>query len=132
MKKGKVTQVIGAVVDVQFEEYSLKEWHMTAMVNEEGYFLVAQAVGQKMVSQDKGGSIVQTSSIYGILAPDRRIYQDSTYNGRQIGSSAVYAFSKVEVLGLTRYFTAYWADKGIRVNALTPGGVESGQNETFK
>jgi NAD(P)-dependent dehydrogenase (short-subunit alcohol dehydrogenase family) len=101
-------------------------------VNVDGMFLVAQAVGRKMIEQGTGGSIIQTSSIYGILAPDKRIYEGSFYLGRQIGTPAVYSTSKSAVVGLTRHLAAYWADKGIRVNTLTPGGVESGQNETFK
>jgi NAD(P)-dependent dehydrogenase (short-subunit alcohol dehydrogenase family) len=85
-----------------------------------------------MIEQGTGGSIVQTASIYGILASDKRIYEGSFYLGRQIGNPAVYSTSKAAVVGLTRYLAAYWADKGIRVNTLTPGGVESGQNDTFK
>ena len=101
-------------------------------VNMDGMFLVAQAVGNQMVHQGTGGSIIQTSSIYGILASDKRIYEGSYYLGRQIGNPAVYSASKAGVVGLTKYLAAYWADKGIRVNTLTPGGVESGQNDTFK
>jgi NAD(P)-dependent dehydrogenase (short-subunit alcohol dehydrogenase family) len=84
-----------------------------------------------MVAQGKGGSIIQTASIYGAVAPDQRIYEGSKYLDRQINTPAVYSVSKAAVIGLTRYLATYWADKGIRVNALSPGGVESGQNETF-
>ena len=115
-----------------FEHYSLEEWRRIMSVNMDGMFLVAQAVGNQMVHQGTGGTIIQTSSIYGILASDKRIYEGSFYLGRQIGNPAVYSASKAGVVGLTKYLAAYWADKGIRVNTLTPGGVESGQNETFK
>ncbi len=101
-------------------------------VNLDGMFLVAQAVGRRMVEQKIGGSIVQTSSIYGVVAPDQRIYEGSQYMGRPINTPAVYSTSKAGVIGLTRYLAAYWGDAGIRVNTITPGGVESGQNDEFR
>lgn len=115
-----------------FEDYSLEQWRTIMSVNVDGMFLVAQAVGKQMVTQNKGGSIIQTSSIYGVMAPDKRIYEGSHYLGRQINTPAVYSASKAATIGLTRHLAAYWADKGIRVNTLTPGGTESGQNDTFK
>lgn len=115
-----------------FEEYSLTEWRKIMSVNLDGMFLVAQAVGRQMVLQGQGGSIVQTASLYGVKAPDPRIYRGSHYLGREINTPAVYAASKAGVIGLTQYLATYWADKGIRVNTISPGGVESGQNETFK
>jgi NAD(P)-dependent dehydrogenase (short-subunit alcohol dehydrogenase family) len=115
-----------------FEKYSIGEWRKIMAVNIDGMFLVAQAVGDQMIQQGKGGSIIQTASIYGIMASDKRIYEGSFYLGRQISNPAVYSASKAAVIGLTRHLAAYWADKGIRVNAIVPGGVESGQNDTFK
>jgi NAD(P)-dependent dehydrogenase (short-subunit alcohol dehydrogenase family) len=115
-----------------FENYSLEEWRNVMSVNIDGMFLVAKAVGARMVEQGRGGSIIQTSSIYGLMASDKRIYEGSEYLGLQISNPAVYSASKAAVLGLTRYLAAYWADQGIRVNTLVPGGVESGQNDTFK
>lgn len=115
-----------------FEEYSLDEWRNAMSVNIDGMFLVAQSVGKQMVKQAKGGSIIQTASIYGIMAPDQRIYEGSFYHGREINTPAVYAASKAAVVGLTKYLATYWASKGIRVNCISPGGVESGQNEEFK
>lgn len=114
-----------------FEDYAFAQWRHIMSVNLDGMFLVAQAVGKQMVAQG-GGSIVQTSSIYGLLAPDQRVYEGSQYLGRQINSPGVYAVSKAGIVGLTRYLATYWADKGIRVNAIAPGGVESGQNDEFK
>lgn len=114
-----------------FEEYSLDQWRKIMAVNLDGMFLVAQAAGKQMVVQGKGGSIVQTASIYGLMAPDHRIYEGSFYLGRQINTPAVYTASKAAVIGLTKHLATYWADKGIRVNTLTPGGTESGQNDEF-
>lgn len=115
-----------------FEEYSLDQWRKIMAVNLDGMFLVAQAVGKQMVAQGKGGSIIQTASIYGLMAPDHRIYGGSFYLGRQINTPVVYTASKAGVIGLTKHLATYWADKAIRVNTLTPGGTESGQNDEFK
>lgn len=115
-----------------FEEYSLDQWRKVMSVNLDGMFLVAQAVGKQMVAQGKGGSIIQTASIYGVVAPDHRIYEGSFYQERQINTPAVYTASKAAVIGLTRHLATYWAEKKIRVNTLTPGGTESGQNDEFK
>jgi NAD(P)-dependent dehydrogenase (short-subunit alcohol dehydrogenase family) len=114
------------------ENYSLEEWRKVMSVNVDGMFLVAQAVGAQMQKQGTGGSIIQTSSIYGIVSSDKRIYEGSFYLGRQISNPAVYSTSKAAVVGLTKYLAANWGDMGIRVNALVPAGVESGQNDTFK
>jgi len=114
-----------------FEDYSLDQWRQVMAVNLDGMFLMAQAVGKQMLRQGRGGSIIQTSSIYGLMGPDQRIYEGSEYLGRQINSPGVYAASKAGILGLTRYLATYWADKGIRVNSIAPGGTESGQSEEF-
>jgi len=115
-----------------FEDYQLQQWREIMSVNLDGMFLIAQAVGKQMLIQNKGGSVIQTSSIYGLMAPDHRIYEGSFYLGREINTPAVYSASKAAIIGLTKYLATYWADNNIRVNTLTPGGVESGQNEEFK
>jgi NAD(P)-dependent dehydrogenase (short-subunit alcohol dehydrogenase family) len=115
-----------------FEEYELSQWNQIMDINLGGMFLVAKHVGKFMVEQNKGGSIIQTSSIYGIMGPDNRIYEGSFYLEHQINTPAVYSASKSAVIGLTKYLATYWANKGIRVNTITPGGIESGQNEVFK
>lgn len=115
-----------------FEDYDPDQWRAIMAVNLDAMFLVAQAVGRRMIDRGRGGSIVQTSSIYGLLAPDFRIYEGSGHQGRPVSSPAVYSASKAGVVGLTRYLAVYWARHGIRVNALAPGGVESGQNQEFQ
>ena len=66
------------------------------------------------------------------MAPDQRIYDGAVYEGHKINSPAAYSVAKAGVIGLSKYLAAYWASEGIRVNSITPGGVESGQNELFK
>lgn len=113
-------------------EYSLAAWRQVMAVNVDGVFLVSQAVGKQMVAQGTGGSIINISSVYGIVSSDHRIYEGSSYLGREINNPAVYSTSKAAVIGLTRWLATYWADEGIRVNAIAPGGVDSGQSDTFK
>ncbi|WP_441237358.1 SDR family oxidoreductase [Bradyrhizobium sp. 930_D9_N1_4] len=113
------------------EKFSQETWREIMSVNLDGMFTVAQVFGGRMAELGYG-SIVQTASIYGLMAPDQRIYEGSEYLGRAINTPAVYTASKAGVIGLTKHLATYWAAKGVRVNTLTPGGVESGQNETFK
>jgi NAD(P)-dependent dehydrogenase (short-subunit alcohol dehydrogenase family) len=114
-----------------FERYPLETWREVMAVNLDGMFLMAQAVGAHMLERGRG-SIVQTASIYGVVAPDQRIYEGSNYLGGPINTPAAYSASKAAVLGLTRHLAAEWGSRGVRVNALTPGGVESGQNDVFR
>lgn len=113
------------------EQFSLETWREIMAVNLDGMFNVAQAFGALMAGRGYG-AIVQTASIYGLMAPDQRIYEGSEYLGRAINTPAVYTASKAGVIGLTKHLATYWAAKGVRINTLTPGGVDSGQNETFK
>lgn len=113
-----------------FEEYSVEDWDKVMSVNVTGMFLGSQAVGKEMKKKEKG-SIINIASIYGIVAPDQRIYEGAVYKGKQINTPLVYSTSKGAVISLTRYLATYLAKYGIRVNAVTPGGVYSGQNEIF-
>ena len=108
-----------------FEDYALSDWNDVVSVNLTGTFLCCQAVGRHM-KQNGGGSIINTSSIYGIVAPDQRVYEGSSIN-----TPAVYSASKAGVIGLTRYLSTYWAKDNIRVNTITPGGVFNHQDPGF-
>ncbi|WP_291832337.1 SDR family oxidoreductase [Brevundimonas sp.] len=114
-----------------FETYSLEVWREVMSVNIDGMFLMAQAVGKEMLKAGRGGRVIQTASIYGLVGPDSRIYEGSDYLGGPINTPAVYSASKAAVVGLTKWLATHWADKGIRVNCLVPGGVSSGQNSVF-
>ena len=99
-------------------------------VNLTGAMVCAQVFGGEMARRGRG-SVVNVLSIYGIAAPDQRIYEGSEYLGRAINTPAIYSASKAGLWGLTAYLSAYWGKQGVRVNALTPGGIYSGQNQTF-
>lgn len=113
-----------------FESFPVADWNEVMSVNLTGAMLSAQVFGGPMAARG-GGSIINTLSIYGIVAPDQRIYEGSQYLGRAINTPAIYSASKAGLWGLTKYLASYWGHRGVRVNAITPGGVFSGQNDTF-
>ena len=113
-----------------FEEYKLSTWNEVMNGNLTSMFLTTQAVGQIMKEQNNG-SIIQTASIYGVVTPDKGMYKGSYYNDLEISCPASYSVSKSGVIGLTKYLASYWGENNIRVNSISPGGVYSGQNDTF-
>lgn len=114
-----------------FETFPIQDWDKIMGVNVKGAMIGSQLFGATMAEQGVG-SIINTLSIYGIVAPDQRIYEGSEYLGRGINTPAIYSTSKAALWGLTKYLASYWGHKGVRVNAITPGGIQSGQNETFQ
>jgi 2-deoxy-D-gluconate 3-dehydrogenase len=111
-----------------FEDFPLQAWNQALSVNLTGVFLSCQAAVTPMLDQG-GGVIVNLSSIYGLAGPDQRIYQRPGQPPQY--KPVYYSVTKAGVLGLTRYLATYYAGKNIRVNALSPGGVFNGHDETF-
>jgi NAD(P)-dependent dehydrogenase (short-subunit alcohol dehydrogenase family) len=112
-----------------FEDYPLSLWNESLAVNLTGMFLCAQAVAAPMLSQGKG-AIINICSIYGLVGPHQSLYRRA---GEEQSSykPVAYSVTKSAVLGLTRYLATYWAGKGIRVNALSLGGVFDGHDNEF-
>lgn len=108
-----------------FEDYPLAVWDQVLRTNLTGVFLVAREGGKAMLAHG-GGSLINVSSIYGVVAPDHRIYE-----GMPFGSFPAYSAGKAGVHGLTLWLASYWGRKGIRVNTLVPGGVFNGHQEEF-
>lgn len=113
-----------------FETFPEADWNEVMAVNVTGAFFCCQEFGAPMAARGHG-AIINTLSIYGIVAPDQRIYEGSEYEGRPINTPAIYSTSKAALWGLTKYLATYWGEKGVRVNAVTPGGAFSGQNDRF-
>lgn len=111
-----------------FEQFPLDAWKQALEVNLTGSFLCCQAAIQPMLSQG-GGVIINLCSIYGLVGPDQRIYQEAGKSPRY--KPVYYSVTKAGILGLTRYLATYYAGENIRVNALTPGGVYHGHADDF-
>ena len=99
-------------------------------VNALGAFLVTQVFGHQMVQASRG-SIINIGSLYAGVAPDGRFY-DHIKSDPPFLKPPAYGASKAAVVNLTRYLATLWAPHGVRVNALSPGGVLGGQDEEFK
>ena len=107
------------------EEADLSVWNNSIDVNLTGTFLVARE-GGKILKKGNGGSIINISSIYGVVAPDHNMYTDMPFK-----SFAGYSASKAGVIGLTRWLASWWGKDNIRVNSIAPGGVYNNHDQTF-
>lgn len=115
----------------RLERYPVETWDAEIAVGLTGAFLCSRAFGAQMAAGD-GGAILNIASDLALIAPDQRLYrEEGTPDDRQPVKPVTYSVVKAGLLGLTRYLATYWADAGVRVNALSPGGVRAGQDEAF-
>lgn len=117
-------------LDNSFENFSLQQWNLELAVGLTGTFLTSKYVGQVMRKSRKG-VILNIASDLSVISPDQRIYQ---VDGAEIPfyKPITYSAIKSGILGITRYLATYWAPFGIRVNALSPGGVSNNQPVEFQ
>ncbi len=113
-----------------FEEYSDDSWDRVMDVNIKGVYLACKIFGGVMATNGRG-SIINVSSIYGVVAPDQSIYEYRRKRGEVFYKPIAYAVSKSALLNLTRYLAVYWAKKKVRVNTLVIAGVENNQDPEF-
>ena len=111
-----------------FTTFRLSDWQQSLDVNMTGTFLLTQAVCRVFEGQNSG-NVINICSTYGLMGPDQRIYNDG--DELVFVKPVTYSVTKSAVLGFTRYLAAYYRGRNIRVNALTPGGVERDHDEDF-
>jgi NAD(P)-dependent dehydrogenase (short-subunit alcohol dehydrogenase family) len=97
-----------------------------------GAFLCSQVFGTAMAKDSKGGVILNIASDLSVFSPDQRLYRkEDLPDDMQPVKPVTYSVIKAGLIGLTRYLATYWADKNVRCNALSPGGIFNGQGDEF-
>jgi len=115
----------------RLEHFPLRQWESDIAVGLTGAFLCSQIIGSEMARR-KQGVIVNVASDLAVIAPDQRLYrQPGLSDDKQPVKPVTYSVVKTGLIGLTRYLATYWADCGVRVNAISPGGVYNDQPEEF-
>lgn len=125
--EGKTTD--GDTALVTPVDYPAKVFHDILNINVTGVLRCIQAIGRYMIAQ-KSGSIINIASTYGIVAPNQDLYVRPD-GSRLMYKSPAYSASKAAVIALTQYYASAWGEYGVRVNTLSPGGVENAQEEWF-
>jgi NAD(P)-dependent dehydrogenase (short-subunit alcohol dehydrogenase family) len=128
----KVQGDLDIVKTSRLENFSLEQWNLELAVGLTGSFICSQIFGASMAKDGKGGVILNIASDLSIFSPDQRLYRKSnTLEELQPVKPVTYSAIKTGLIGLTRYISTYWSDKGVRCNALSPGGVFHGQSDEF-
>lgn len=112
------------------ESYPEASFDEVMDVNVKGTFLSCQVIGARMAAEGRG-SIVNVSSVYGMLSPVQDLYEFRRRGGEQFHKPIAYSVSKSALYNLTRYLATYWAKSGVRVNTLTLAGVWNDQPQEF-
>ena len=115
----------------RLENFSLDDWNFQLNVGLTGAMLCSKIFGSAM-AQQKRGVILNIASDLSVFAPDQRLYEKHGLEwSDQPVKPITYSVIKHGLIGLTKYLSTYWCDRGVRCNALSPGGVLNGQNDEF-
>ncbi len=116
----------------RLENFSIDRWNQELSVGLTGAFLCSKVFGTAMASDGLGGVILNIASDLSVIAPNQKLYRQANLSDdMQAVKPVTYSVIKTGLIGLTRYLATYWSDKGVRCNALSPGGVYTGQDEEF-
>lgn len=128
----KVSGDRGITETSRLENFPLEQWDLQLAVGLSGAFLCSQVFGTAMAGDGKGGVILNIASDLSVFSPDQRLYRKAGLpDEMQPVKPVTYSVIKAGLVGLTRYLATYWADQGVRANALSPGGVFNGQGDEF-
>jgi NAD(P)-dependent dehydrogenase (short-subunit alcohol dehydrogenase family) len=115
----------------RLENFDISKWNEDLSVGLTGALICSKVFGYEM-SKSNGGVILNISSDLGLIAPDQRIYEKvGIASDEQPVKPVSYSIIKHGLIGLTKYLSTYWNDKGVRCNSLCPGGIYTGQDENF-
>jgi NAD(P)-dependent dehydrogenase (short-subunit alcohol dehydrogenase family) len=128
----KVTSSPGVMHSSRFEAFPVPQWQTEIAVGLTGAMLCAQVFGSEMAKRGRG-VILNIASDLGVIAPDQRLYRQPhvAREEEQPVKPVTYSVIKHGLIGLTKYLATYWADRGVRVNAISPGGVFNNQDPAF-
>lgn len=128
----KVKSDQGVLETSRLENFPIEQWELQVAVGLTGAFLCSQVFGTAMAKDGKGGVILNIASDLSVFSPDQRLYRkEGLPDDIQPVKPVTYSVIKAGLIGLTRYLATYWADKDVRSNALSPGGVFNGQGDEF-
>ena len=128
----KVSEANGVLEASRLEKFPLDQWNKQIAVGLTGAFICSQVFGAAMAGDGKGGVILNIASDLSVFSPDQRLYRkDQLPEELQPVKPVTYSVIKTGLVGLARYLATYWADKGVRANALSPGGVFHGHSDDF-
>jgi len=116
----------------RLENFPMVQWDRQLAVGLTGAFLCSQVFGTLMAKSGQGGVILNVASDLSVFSPDQRLYRkDGLPDDMQPVKPVTYSVIKTGLIGLTRYLATYWSDRGVRANALSPGGVYTEQADEF-
>ena len=119
-KHGRIDGIVYNAVSRSMSGYQddLAKWKESLETNATGFFSTCRTFGDAMAKQESGGSIVNISSIYGMVGSNLSLYE-----GTNMGVAPDYFFNKGGMLNLTRYLGSHYGARKVRVNCVSPGGI---------
>jgi len=115
----------------RLENFLTDDWDFQIKVGLTGAMLCSKVFGTEM-AKNGGGVILNIASDLSVISPDQRLYKkNDLLPSQQSVKPVTYSVIKHGLIGLTKYIATYWADKGVRCNALSPGGVYVSQDDEF-
>ena len=101
-----------------FKQLTIKSYEANIKSHLHSYIWISRLIANNMVKKNISGSIINLSSIYGLVGQDLSIYK-----GTKMKENVTYSIIKGSINSFTKQMSSYYGQFGIRVNAICPGGV---------